>query len=158
MPNSFSTETEGAALVAARGRVMALAARATPDELAAALEALGRPEWTDVRRPETGLVMLRGRTGGDGAPFNFGEATVTRAAVRVACDGPVGLSYILGRDIARARAAATIDALWQSGRHDDVEAVLLAPVRARLAAEDAATAARTAATRVDFFTMVRGED
>ena len=141
-----------------RRDAMGLLARATPDELASALEALGRPDWTDVRRPETGLVMLRGRTGGDGAPFNFGEATVTRAAVRLSGDGPVGLSYILGRDIARARAAAAIDALWQSGRHDDVETVVLGPVRARLAAEDAAAAARTAATRVDFFTMVRGED
>ena len=143
---------------AGRRDAMGLLARATPDELATALEALGRPDWTDVRRPETGLVMLRGRTGGDGAPFNFGEATVTRAAVRVAGAGPVGLSYILGRDVARARAAATIDALWQSGLHDEVEAVLLGPVRTRLAAEDAAAAARTAATRVDFFTMVRGED
>ena len=137
---------------------MALAARATILELEEAVRALHDGPVDDVRRPETGLVMLRGRTGGDGAPFNFGEATVTRAAVRVAGDGPVGLSYILGRDIARARAAATIDALWQAGRHDEVEAVLLGPVRTRLAAEDAAAAARTAATRVDFFTMVRGED
>ena len=32
-----------------------------------------------LRGPETGLVTVRGRIGGGGAPFNTGEATVTRA-------------------------------------------------------------------------------
>ena len=41
--------------------------------------------------------MLRGRIGGDGAPFNLGEASVTRAAVQIA-SGEVGIAYILGRD------------------------------------------------------------
>ncbi|MGI9568832.1 MAG: phosphonate C-P lyase system protein PhnG, partial [Desulfobulbia bacterium] len=35
-----------------------------------------------VRKPETGLVMVRGRAGGTGNPFNLGEATVTRCSVR----------------------------------------------------------------------------
>ena len=34
----------------------------------------------------------------------------------------------------------------------------LAPVRQRLATQAATADARTAATRVDFFTLVRGED
>lgn len=143
---------------AGRQAAMGLLARATPAELAAGLAALGHPEATDVRRPEVGLVMLRGRMGGDGRPFNLGEATVTRAAVRLAGEGPVGSAYVLGRDTLRARAAAILDALWQAGRADAVEAAVLAPVRERIAAQDALDAGRTAATRVDFFTMVRGED
>jgi alpha-D-ribose 1-methylphosphonate 5-triphosphate synthase subunit PhnG len=39
-----------------------------------------------------------------------------------------------------------------------VEAEALAPIAARLAAERAKTDAETAATRVNFFTLVRGED
>lgn len=140
-----------------RRRIMGLAARATIPELELALSRIGRPEFTDVRQPEIGLVMLRGRMGGDGAAFNLGEATVSRAAVRLAT-GEVGLSYALGRDPARARLAAVIDALWQRGDHDIIDIVFAEPVAARLEAERADKAARTAATRVDFFTLVRGED
>ena len=64
---------------------------------------------------ECGLVMLRGRIGGDGAPFNLGEATVTRAAVRLA-SGETGFGYALGRDREKARLVALCDALWQSER------------------------------------------
>ena len=41
--------------------------------------------------------MLRGRVGGDGAPFNVGEATVTRAVVELP-SGERGYAHILGRD------------------------------------------------------------
>jgi alpha-D-ribose 1-methylphosphonate 5-triphosphate synthase subunit PhnG len=102
--------------------------------------------------------MVRGRIGGDGAAFNLGEATVTRAAVQIA-SGEVGFSYILGRDDRKARLCAVCDALWQSKRHRDaVERRVLAPIRARIEAERADARAETAATRVDFFTLVRGED
>ncbi|MGL4445574.1 MAG: phosphonate C-P lyase system protein PhnG [Alsobacter sp.] len=140
-----------------RRRVMALAARATLDELRGALAVLGAPDAVDLRPIETGLVMLRGRTGGDGAPVNLGEATVTRAAVRIP-SGEVGFAYLLGRDAARARAAAVLDAMAQRVGAQAVADGVLAGVRARVAAEDATAAARAAATKVDFFTMVRGED
>ena len=142
----------------ARRAVMRLCAEATRQELRRALDALGPVgEVRDLRRPESGLVMLRGRAGGDGRPFNLGEATVTRAAVS-AGSGPAGFAYHLGRDAAKARDAALLDALWQSaGRRREVEAVL-EPVRARIEAEGDLAARRTAATRVDFFTLVRGED
>ena len=111
-----------------------------------------------VRGPETGLVMLRGRVGGGGAPFNFGEATVTRATVRLP-GGAIGHSYALGRDKNKARLAAIADALWQDPAHRaDVEAKVLQPLRAAADAADATRRAETAATKVDFFTLVRGED
>jgi alpha-D-ribose 1-methylphosphonate 5-triphosphate synthase subunit PhnG len=73
--------------------------------------------------------------------------------------GQVGFSYALGRDHEKARLAAICDALWQSDPHRAaVERHVLSPVRTRIDAERAETDCRTAATRVDFFTMVRGED
>lgn len=111
-----------------------------------------------VRGPETGLVTLRGRTGGGGAPFNVGEATVTRATVRLP-DGSVGHSAMLGRDHAKARLAAVIDALAASpDREADIEQRIVAPLARILAEADERLREETAATRVDFFTMVRGED
>ena len=138
---------------------MRILAEAKRQEIADGLTAMGDVvAHTDLRPPETGLVMLRGRIGGDGAPFNVGEATVTRCAVQLP-SGQVGFSYALGRDLAKARLAAVCDALWQSDTHRDaIERHVLSPVRNRIDAERAQTDRRTAATRVDFFTMVRGED
>jgi alpha-D-ribose 1-methylphosphonate 5-triphosphate synthase subunit PhnG len=114
--------------------------------------------FVDLRAPEVGLVMLRGRIGGNGAPFNVGEATVTRAAVQLA-SGERGFAYILGRDLKKARLAAVCDALWQVNQsRDRIERHVLAPLRAALERQAQHEAARTAATKVDFFTLVRGED
>lgn len=146
------------ALTAARQSCMALAARAEPDELAAILSALAPiPAARDLRPAEVGLVMLRGRTGGDGAPFNLGEATVARAAVRLD-GGGTGFAYRLGRDAGAARRAAILDALWQDATRRPAVEAALAPVRARLGARRADVEAETAATKVNFFTLVRGED
>ena len=111
-----------------------------------------------VRGPETGLVTVRGRIGGGGAAFNCGEATVTRATVRLA-NGEVGHAYALGRDREKVRIAAIIDAQWQSSRtRAQVEQALLAPLRKDLDGERQRRREETAATKVDFFTLVRGED
>lgn len=142
---------------AGRKAIMGLMARATLDELrdiAALAPAAGA---RTLRAPEIGLVMVRGRIGGDGAPFNLGEATVTRAAVALP-GGEIGLGHVLGRDRERARLAALGDALWQSPDHRPAVEEAAAGIRSRLAAEAQARRERTAATRVDFFTMVRGED
>jgi alpha-D-ribose 1-methylphosphonate 5-triphosphate synthase subunit PhnG len=136
---------------------MALCAEASPAELDAAVSAIGyRGQIQDLRPPETGLVMVRGRIGGDGAPFNLGEATVTRATVALAC-GSTGFAYQLGRDRMKVRAAAILDALLQTAHGGAVEAALQ-PVRSRLVADRDTQARRTAATRVNFFTLARGED
>ena len=143
--------------VAERQALMALCAAATKAELEQALGAIGAvPQAADLRRTESGLVMLRGRMGGDGRPFNLGEATVTRAAVRLA-DGRTGFAYQLGRDAEKARISAIFDALCQ-GPERQSAVVALESARLRLEAEREAKARRVAATKVDFFTMVRGED
>jgi alpha-D-ribose 1-methylphosphonate 5-triphosphate synthase subunit PhnG len=144
---------------AARQAAMATLAEAPPVELTRLWNTTGLPtEAQALRGPETGLVTLRGRIGGSGAPFNLGEATVTRATVRLP-GGTVGHAYALGRDKEKARLSAIADALWQMPeRRAEIEAKLLAPLRAAAAATDEKRRAETAATKVDFFTLVRGED
>lgn len=143
---------------ARRGR-MAVIARASRAALASAYAGCpDRPALDVIRRPEVGLVMVPGRIGGAGAPFYLGEVTVTRAAVRLD-SGELGFSCVMGRDKERALLAAALDALAQSPAHaEHVETALLAPERDRLAAVRTETQAKAAATRVEFFTMVRGED
>lgn len=151
--------TDEAEAVKGRRTALRVLAAARLDELTAALDALpDLPAFETVRPPESGLVMARGRIGGGGAPFNLGEVTVTRAAVRIA-SGEVGFGHVLGRDTERALLVAKLDALWQNRRYRAaIEASVIAPASRRIAAEDAETRRKTAATRVNFFTLVRGED
>jgi alpha-D-ribose 1-methylphosphonate 5-triphosphate synthase subunit PhnG len=136
---------------------MGLLARARPQDLAAGWAALGPdPDFDWLRRPEVGTVMLRGRAGAVGAPFNLGEMTVTRASLRLAC-GAVGHAWVQGRDTDHARRAALADALMQTGRSEDVRATVLTPLARAEQTRRHDRAARAAATRVEFFTMVRGE-
>ncbi|MBX8802833.1 phosphonate C-P lyase system protein PhnG [Ochrobactrum sp. MR28] len=147
-----------------RRKVAALLAKAELQELASFWSNQSEQPQVDVLRgPETGLVMVRGRIGGGGAPFNLGETTVTRATVRVASgassEGSVGHSYALGRDPEKARLAAIADALWQAPQsRAAVERDLLQKIARRLDARATQRRREAAATKVDFFTMVRGDD
>ena len=142
---------------AQRKAAMAVLAHSDAAEIARRLEPIAVPAYENLREPENGLVMLRGRIGGDGAPFNLGEATVSRAAVRLAT-GEVGFGYTLGRDRQKAQMIALCDALVQSNEFSGaVEENVLTPLRAAMVSERDRRAAETAATRVDFYTMVRGE-
>ncbi|MDB5585538.1 MAG: phnG [Devosia sp.] len=115
-----------------------------------------KPDFKPVRGPETGLVMVRGRAGGGGAPFNLGEASVSRATVRLD-SGEIGHGYCLGRDLDKARLIAVFDALFQRDPAT-VEAQILTPLRAGATAADLKRKQETAATKVNFFTMVRGDN
>ena len=132
-------------------------AAADADALAAAWSTWAdKPAFKPVRGPETGLVMVRGRAGGGGAPFNLGEASVSRATVRLD-SGEIGHGYCLGRDLDKARLIAVFDALFQRDPAT-VETRILAPLRAGATAADLKRKQETAATRVNFFTMVRGDN
>jgi alpha-D-ribose 1-methylphosphonate 5-triphosphate synthase subunit PhnG len=142
---------------AQRQAAMAVLSHSSSAEIAGYLDRLALPAHESLREPENGLVMVRGRVGGDGAAFNLGEATVSRAAVRLA-SGEVGFGYALGRDRDKARMIALCDALVQSDAFSAaVEANVIAPLRAAMLGRRQQKAAETAATRVDFYTMVRGE-
>ena len=151
------TITENSSKQAQRKAAMAVLAHSEPAEISGRLSAIELPDHENLREPENGLVMVRGRIGGDGAAFNLGEATVSRAAVRLST-GEVGFGYTLGRDGEKARMIALCDAMVQSEAFSGaVEAMVIAPLRAAIAAERSRSAAETAATRVDFYTLVRGE-
>jgi alpha-D-ribose 1-methylphosphonate 5-triphosphate synthase subunit PhnG len=158
----------------ARRAWMAVLARTPRADLEAALDAAleGAPapafDW--LRAPQTGLAMVRGRVGGTGDAFNLGEATVTRATLRLrhgiaaheggasAGAATVGVACHLGRDKRRAELAALADALLQiPAHHARLHARLIAPLAARQAAQRDAQRADAASTRVEFFTMVRGD-
>ncbi len=144
---------------AARKAAMAAFASASGEQLRHLASNAGLALEAEVLRgPETGLVTVRGRIGGAGAVFNTGEATVTRATVRIA-SGQIGHAFALGRDKEKVRLAAILDAYWCSDRtREAVEARVVAPLAELSAKTDARRHAETAATKVDFFTMVRGED
>lgn len=141
-----------------RSRRMSLLSRALLEELSSAHATLGGSiQSFAVRGPETGLVMLRGRIGGSGDAFNLGEATVTRATVRLST-GDIGHGQVLGTARDHARLAAFFDALWYDPAHRPLVDGLTQAIAARIEAAATVAAAETAATRVDFFTLVRGED
>jgi alpha-D-ribose 1-methylphosphonate 5-triphosphate synthase subunit PhnG len=144
---------------AERKAAMATLAQSSGDDIVRLWTEAGLPSEAELLRgPETGLVTVRGRIGGGGAPFNVGETTVTRATVRLP-SGQVGHCYALGRDKQKAKLAAIADALWQDpARRGVVETRIIAPLRSALTTAHERRRAETAATKVDFFTMVRGED
>ena len=142
---------------AQRKAAMTVLAHSDAAGIAGRLEALALPDHEILREPENGLVMVRGRIGGDGAPFNLGEATVARAAVRLST-GEVGFGYTLGRDREKARLIALCDAMVQSAElAGAIETQVVAPLRAAMVERQNRKVAEAAATRVDFYTLVRGE-
>lgn len=149
-------EHQGQDRIASRQGWMGLLARARPARLAALVQD-PLPAHVVLRRPEIGAVMLRGRIGGTGAPFNLGEMTVTRCTVQLE-GGAVGHAHVQGRDKAHALRAALVDALMQTDAADRLRDGVLAVLAAEEEAARAERAAKAAATRVEFFTLVRGED
>jgi len=142
----------------ARQRWMSVLAQAAPEDVEESWNELEeRPAYRLLRRPEIGSVMVRGRAGGTGAPFCLGEMTVTRCSV--ALDGRVGHAYVQGRSAPHAERAAVFDALLQDPlRRASLEMTVIEPLAERREAVRRKMAARVAGTRVEFFTMVRGEE
>lgn len=137
---------------------MSLMAKAPAGRVAALLDtAVARPSFEWLRAPEVGNLMVRGRAGGTGAPFNLGEMTVTRCSLTLP-GGEVGHAYIQGRRKGDAEAAALVDALMQTEAAGTLRAAVLDPLAREQDDRRRGRAARAAATKVDFFTMLRGED
>jgi len=109
-----------------------------------------------IRSAENGLVMVRARAGGTGRKFNAGEMTVTRCSVRSAA-GHVGHGYVAGRDRTHAELAARLDAHFQAMNEEQV-APIVTELETRIAEKAHSRQQKSAPTRVEFFTMVRGED
>jgi len=146
------------AKTASRKAWMSLLAKAPDGRVAALLDAaMSRPSHRWLRRPEIGSTMVRGRMGETGALFNLGEVTVTRCALELD-GGEVGHAYLQGRRKAScAEAAALVDALMQMQAAEGLRSAVLAPLEEEQRARKTARAAKAAATKVDFFTMARGD-
>jgi alpha-D-ribose 1-methylphosphonate 5-triphosphate synthase subunit PhnG len=148
---------------AARRRWMSVLAKASTAELEQAIVAvrdtLGElPSYRLIRRPEVGMTMVRARAGGTGRAFNLGEMTMTRCTLRTD-DDLVGTSYVAGRSQRHAELAALFDALLQDpGRQPQMMALVIDPLARAQELRRNRRVERSASTRVDFFTVVRGED
>ena len=103
--------------------------------------------------------MVQARMGGTGRPFNLGEMTITRCTVRTG-QGRAGHAYVPGRRLRHAELAAVFDALLQDGscRGTLLETLIRPLQEARGATSPHCLGLKTAATKVDFFTMVRGHN
>lgn len=137
---------------------MSVLALATGAELEAVVGALGSlPPYEFLRRPEAGSVLVRGRIGGTGRPFNVGEMTVARCTVQIP-GGAAGTAYVAGTDLRHAELAAVVDALMQDpDRRLLVAARVVEPLAAAQAERADRRRRRAATTRVDFLTLVRGD-
>ena len=135
---------------------MAVLARATRDELQDPTRGFDLPQVDVVKPAECGSLMIEARAGGGGRRFNAGEATVTRCVVR---EGErLGYSYSLGRDKQKALLAAILDVMLQSpSSHQLVMETVVAPLAKAQQERRAQASRQAAATKVEFFTMVRGD-
>jgi alpha-D-ribose 1-methylphosphonate 5-triphosphate synthase subunit PhnG len=135
---------------------MSTLAKAEPTHLAKLFDTLGSDVgYSDLRKAETGLVMVRGKSGGVGNQFNLGEMTVTRGAVRLE-SGETGLSYVAGRDKKHAELAAVVDGLMQNSEwRERADDAVIKPLQSAYEEKQQQVLRQRAATRVDFFTMTR---
>jgi alpha-D-ribose 1-methylphosphonate 5-triphosphate synthase subunit PhnG len=154
-PGDLATRREWLAILARTPRAC------MKDALDTALTGVTPPEFDWLRAPDIGLAMVRGRVGGSGDAFNLGEVTVTRATLRLRVRegrAAVGIAVHMGRDKERATLAALADALLQTPAFEArMHEHVLAPLAARIAERRAQKQARAAGTKVEFFTMVRGD-
>lgn len=153
-----NTNTDGFS-VAERQHWMGVLAKGLDQELEQAWDELhSKPEFTFLREPEVGLTMVRARAGNTGQRFHLGEMAMTRCVVALE-SGITGHSYVAGRCPRKAELAAIFDALLQDpGRHKDLYASIIQPMVRSEEDRKSKKLAQTAATKVEFFTMIRGED
>jgi alpha-D-ribose 1-methylphosphonate 5-triphosphate synthase subunit PhnG len=139
-----------------RAAWMSVLARASYDDLLKVVANMGLPDVEIVKPAESGTLMIEARAGGSGRRFNAGEATVTRCVVRTG--DTLGYSYALGRDRKKAVLAATLDlALQDDARRREILDAVVAPLCAIQTARRQQASRSAAATKVEFFTLVRGD-
>jgi len=147
------------AATAERSAWLGVMSRAHKGELEALANGIvSEVKFERLRAPHVGLVMVRGRAGGTGTVFNLGEMTIARASIRLA-DGTVGHGYVQGRDKRKAEMVAVVDALLQqSDRREEILSTVIAPLRLNEEERRLAVRRKAAATKVEFFTVARGEE
>lgn len=156
---SVDSNTNSNTKKTARQAWMATLATARTDALMLCSNTVVRQgSFEDIRTSEVGLAQVRGRMGGTGNAFNLGDMTITRCVIRSE-EGHYGHSYIAGRSKTHAQRAAELDAMLQSETyHDTVMQQVIQPLLEQQTTIDRSRREKTASTRVNFFTLVRGED
>ena len=121
------------------------------------VQTLGKlPEYSFLRSPEIGLTMVRGRAGGTGEVFNLGEMTITRCVVKIL--DTIGFGYVGGRSKRHAELAAVCDGLLQQNEWSfTVQNQVIQPLQTIIQQKQEKQQRQTEATKVEFFTMLRGE-
>ncbi len=115
-------------------------------------------EYSTLRQPQTGMVMAVARTEAKGEPFNLGEVSVTRCALRLN-NGETGIGYVMGSNKEHALYVAILDAIAQQpNQYEAINSTVVQPLQQKLLQAHQKQQQKTDTTRVDFFTMVRGED
>lgn len=156
--SNISGERNSELSIEERRRWLSVLATSAAGDLLPLWERLGlTPSFRFLRRPEIGAVMTQGRIGATGEAFNLGETTATRCSVRLE-SGEEGHAYALGRDLKKIEVAALCDALMQTELRDRIERDVLTPLSDARAATRETAARKAAATKVEFFTMTRGDD
>ncbi len=115
-----------------------------------------KPPYQHLRQPETGLAMVRARAGGNGPQFNLGEMTVSRCVVSLGGE-MVGVGYVKGRDLRQAELVAVFDAMMQGPDAEWTAKCVIEPMKRAQDQRQSETRSKAARTRVEFFTMVRGD-
>ena len=139
---------------------MAILAKASLEQLQEKIKRLEPlPQYTFLRPPEIGLTQVRGRSGGTGQIFNLGEMTLTRCVLKLDYQPMItGFGYVAGRSHLHAELAALADALMQ---HEDwferVQKTVIEPLQAEATRKQEIKRSQAASTRVNFFTLARGE-
>lgn len=137
---------------------MAILAKSSLADLEQQIKTLGHlPTYTFLRKSEIGLAMIRGRAGGTGQAFNLGEMTVTRCVIKME-ENIQGFGYVGGRSKRHAELAAVCDGLLQQEKwFQKVSDRVIQPLKAKYSDRQQKQQSQTDATKVEFFTMLRGE-
>ncbi|MGD1698896.1 phosphonate C-P lyase system protein PhnG [Dapis sp. BLCC M229] len=141
-----------------RQKWMATLAKSNLNQLETKVAEIGTlPEYSFIRPPEIGLTMVRGRAGGTGQVFNLGEMTITRCTVNI--EEVIGFGYVAGRSYRHAELAALCDGLMQLPEwHDLVQSIVIEFLEAEAKRKMETQQCQTEATKVNFFTLARGDE
>lgn len=142
----------------ARRQLLSVLAKSTLDAIQTRWHPLSiKPEYRFLKKPEIGMVMVRAQADEAGQKFNMGEMTMTRCVIQLA-NNELGFGHCSGRDKTKAELIAVIDACFQLEEYQAIISEnLLQALEALLVDQYQQQSAQVAASKVNFFTMVRGE-
>ena len=110
-----------------------------------------------LKKPEVGMAMVRAQAGAGCENFNMGEMTMTRCVIRLDSD-EIGYGFVAGRSKKKSELIAVIDACWQKDSLQKIiEEKIIEPLYALQVNRAQKTSENTKTSKVNFFTMVRGE-